>query len=57
MKFIWFFFIVYTMGYTVSLFEGIKNTFARIIIMAFYYAIMALIAYAIYLKFGITTYA
>lgn len=57
MKFIWFFFIVYTMGYTVSLFEGIKNTFVRIIIMAFYYAIMALIAYAVYLKFGITTYA
>lgn len=57
MKFIWFFLIVYMMGYIASLFDDIKNTFVRIIIKVFYYAIMAFIAYTVYLKFGITDYA
>ena len=53
MNFIWFFFIVYTMGSGTQVLDGIDNKVAKFIIQMVYYVVMALIAYAIFLKFGI----
>lgn len=56
MGFIWFFFMIFTMGSASRFFEHIKNKVLRFITQLVYYIIMASISYAVYLKFGIETY-
>ena len=57
MKFIRFFLIVYTMGTGTQFLDCINNKAVKFIAQILYYVVMASIAYAIFLKFGITTYA
>ena len=56
MGFIWFFFMIFTMGSASRFFEQIGNKTLRFLIQMVYYIIMATISYAIYLKFGLETY-
>lgn len=56
MEFIWFFFMIFTMGSASRLFEHIENKTLRFIIQLVYYIIMASISYAVYFKFGLKTY-
>lgn len=56
MEFIWFFFMIFTMGSASRFSEHIENKTLRFIIQLVYYIIMTTISYAIYLKFGLETY-
>lgn len=56
MGFIWFFFMIFTMGSASRFVEHIENETLRFIIQMVYYIIMATISYVVYLKFGLKTY-
>lgn len=56
MGFIWFFFMIFTMGSASQVFGHIENKALRFLTQLVYYIIMAVISYVVYLKFGIETY-
>lgn len=56
MGFIWFFFMIFTMGSVSRVFEQVENKVLRFITQMVYYIVMASISYAVYLKFGLKTY-
>ena len=53
MKFVWFFFMIYTMGSFSRIFDEIKPFWVKVTAQAVYYVIMTFIAVAVYRKFGI----
>lgn len=56
MGFIWFFFMIFTMGSASRFFEHIENKTLRFVTQLIYYIVMATISYAVYIKFGLETY-
>lgn len=53
MRFVWFFFMIYTMGSFSRVFEEIKPLWGKFTAQATYYVIMTIIAFTVYQKFGI----
>lgn len=56
MGFIWFFFMIFTMGSLSRALEYIENETLRFVTRLLYYIVMFMTSYVVYLKFGIKTY-